>query len=94
MEITDVKVRLVNKEDSRLKGFATITLDNCFVVHGIRIVEHEDKLLVSMPNRKRADGTFKDVAHPINQETRKIFDDTILEAYQKEVENPTEEAVE
>lgn len=87
MEITSVKVHKIDREDSRMKGYATVTIDDCFVVRNIRIIEGEDKLFIAMPSRKVSEDKFEDIAHPINAETRKLFEDKILEEYN----NPTEE---
>ena len=90
MQITDVRVRLTKKEDVKLKAVASITIDGCFVVHEIRVIEGEKGLFVAMPSRKTPEGEFKDTAHPINTETRVMVDKTVLEAYKKELEKPQE----
>ena len=87
MEITKVKVHKVDREGSRMKGFATVTLDDCFVVSNIRIIEGTDKLFIAMPSRKVNDEKYEDIAHPINAETRAMFEEKILAEYN----NPTEE---
>ena len=87
MEITSVKVHKIERDGSRMKGYATVTLDDCFVVRNIRIIEGEDKLFIAMPSRKVADDKYEDIAHPINAETRKMFEDKIIAEYQ----NPTVE---
>ncbi len=84
MEITSVNVRKIEKEDSRMKGIVSIILDDCFVIRDIRIIDGKDGLFVAMPSRKKEDGTYRDIAHPINKEAREIFEKTILEAYSKE----------
>jgi len=81
MKITSVTVRKEEKENSRMKGKASVTLDECFVIHDIRIIEGEDGLFIAMPSRQKANGEYRDVAHPINAETRKMFEDAIFEAY-------------
>ena len=81
MEITSVTVRKEEKENSRMRGKASVTLDECFVIHDIRIIEGEDGLFIAMPSRQKANGEYRDVAHPINAETRKMFEDAIFEAY-------------
>ena len=83
MEITSVKVHKTEREGSRMKGYATVTLDDCFVVRNIRIIQGEDKLFIAMPSRKVADDKYEDIAHPINAETRKMFEDAIFEEYEK-----------
>ncbi len=84
MKITDVRVRLVSKEDTKLKAVASITIDDCLVVHDIKIINGKDGLFISMPSRKTPDGEYKDIVHPINTETREELKNTILEAYEKE----------
>ena len=81
MEITAVKVHKTDREGSRMKGYATVTLDDCFVVRNIRIIEGDEKLFIAMPSRKVADDRYEDIAHPINADTRKMFEDKILEEY-------------
>ena len=80
MKITDVRVRKVEGE-TRLKGVASITIDEAFAVHELRIIEGNEGLFVAMPSRKAADGTFRDIAHPINVEARKMVEDVVLEAF-------------
>ena len=79
MKITTVNVRKVEKEESRMKGIASV--DDCFAIHDIRIIEGDNGLFIAMPSRKTATGGYRDIAHPINPETRKMFEDAILEAY-------------
>lgn len=81
MEITSVKVRREEKENSRMRGKASVVIDECFVIHDIRIIEGNEGLFIAMPSRQKADGEYRDIAHPVNQETRKMFTDKILEAY-------------
>ena len=91
MKITSVNVRKFEKEDSRMRGIASVLLDDCFAVHDIRIIEGDNGLFIAMPSRKTATGGYRDIAHPINTEVRKMFEDAILEAYNKaEVEKPAE----
>lgn len=80
MKITDVRVRRVEGE-TRLKGVASITIDEAFAVHELRIIEGNEGLFVAMPSRKAADGTFRDIAHPINVEARKMVEEIVLEAF-------------
>lgn len=91
MNITEIRVKLLNNEDSKLKAVASMTIDNCFVVHEIKILEKDDGFIVSMPNKKKASGKFTDIAHPINTETRELINNAVIEAYKKELENPTQE---
>ncbi len=83
MEITEVKVFPVNED--RLKAYVSITIDNCFVVRDLKIIEGTGGLFVAMPSKKRKDGQFKDIAHPLNQETRAEIENKIFDAYEKEV---------
>ena len=81
MKITSVNVRKIEKEGSRMKGIASVLIDDCFAVHDIRIIEGENGLFIAMPSRKTATGSYRDIAHPINPETRALFEEAILEAY-------------
>lgn len=81
MEITNVKI--TKTEMNRVKGIASITIDNCFVVHNIKIIESQNGLFIGMPSVKTTDGTFKDMAHPINNEARDKIQKAILEEYEK-----------
>ncbi len=92
MEITDVRVKKLNS-DNRLKAIAAITIDDCFVVHELRIIDGKDGLFVAMPSRKMPNGEFKDVAHPINQETRNRIEGVVIEAFNN-LEDMNEEAKE
>ncbi|MDR0306276.1 MAG: SpoVG family protein [Chitinispirillales bacterium] len=83
MDITDVKIVLRNEE--KLKAFASITLDECFVVTGLRIISGAQGYFVSMPSRRRRDGTYQDILHPINNEARKLIEDKVLDAFEYEI---------
>lgn len=83
MKVTDVQVRKVDL-DSRTKAYVTITFDDCFVVRDIRVVDGKNGLFIAMPSRKRPDGEFKDIAHPINTETRRMIEEAILNQYNAE----------
>jgi stage V sporulation protein G len=83
MEITDVKV--IPVDDEKLKAFVSIVFDQCFVVTDIKIIHGPKGLFVSMPSKKRKDGTFKDIAHPLNSETRDRMEKIILAEYEREV---------
>ncbi len=83
MEITEVKVFPVNED--RLKAYVSITIDNCFVIRDLKIIEGTGGLFVAMPSKKRKDGQFKDIAHPLNQETRAEIENKIFAAYEDEV---------
>lgn len=81
MIITDVRIRMVKKEDSKLKAVASITIDDCFVIHDIKIIEGMEGPFVAMPNRKTSEGEYKDIAHPIQTDTREMLVARILNAY-------------
>ena len=83
MEITEVKIFPVNEE--KLKAYVTIVLDNCFVVRDLKIINGSTGLFVAMPSKKRSDGTYKDVAHPLNKHTRVMMEKKILESYLAEI---------
>ncbi len=85
MKISDVRIRLVNKDDNKLKAVASITIDECFVVHDIKIIEATDGAFIAMPSRKTNDGDYKDIAHPLNTETRELLKNAILTAYYDEL---------
>src|SRR5256885_3670443 len=84
MEITEVRVFPVNEE--RLKAYVTITLDNCFVVRDLKVINGNTGLFVAMPAKRRKDGTFKDIAHPLNSETRERMEKVILAEYDRELD--------
>ena len=81
MQITDVRVRKVSKE-GKMKAIVSITLDNEFVVHDIKVIEGEKGMFIAMPSRKAADGEYRDIAHPINSETRDKIQSNILAKYE------------
>ena len=84
MTITDVRVRKIASE-RKMKAIVSVTFDNEFVVHDIKVIEGQNGLFIAMPSRKTPDGEFKDIAHPINTETRERMQSAILEAYEKAV---------
>ena len=81
MQITDIRLRKVNTEN-RMKAVASVTFDNEFVIHDIKVIESQNGLFIAMPSRKTPNGEFKDIAHPINAETREKIQKAILEAYE------------
>lgn len=89
MQITDVRIRKVEKE-GKMKAVVSITIDEEFVVHDIKVIDGEKGLFIAMPSRKAADGEYRDIAHPINSDTRNRIQQIILEKYESEV--ATEEA--
>ena len=82
MNITDVRVKRISKE-GKMKAVASITLDDVFVIHDIKIIEGEKGPFIAMPSRKAADGEYRDIAHPINSDMRGVLQSAILEAYDK-----------
>ena len=92
MQITDVRVRKVAKE-GKLKAVVSITMDEEFVVHDIKVIEGEKGLFIAMPSKKAVDGEYRDIAHPINSETREKIQSIILENYEKVLEEAPEKAV-
>ena len=82
MQITDVRIRRVEKE-GKMKAVVSITIDEEFVVHDIKVIEGEKGLFIAMPSRKAADGEYRDIAHPINSDTRDRIQKLILEKYQE-----------
>ena len=84
MQITDIRTRVVSKE-SKMKAVVSITIDEEFVVHDIKVIEGVKGLFIAMPSRRAADGEFRDIAHPINSETRDHIQNIILEEYQKQM---------
>ena len=89
MQITDVRVRKVAKE-GKLKAVVSITMDEEFVVHDIKVIEGEKGLFIAMPSKKAVDGEYRDIAHPISSATRDCIQTTILEKYQEILEEPAE----
>lgn len=82
LEITDVRVRKLS-DDGKMRGIVSVTFDNAFVVHDIKIIEGQSGLFIAMPSRKVGEGEFRDIAHPINSEMRKDLQDQILRAYEE-----------
>ena len=85
MHITDVRVRMKGN-DSKMKAIASITIDDVFVIHDIKVIDGEKGMFIAMPSRKAGDGEYKDIAHPINSETRNSIQKIILEKYEEELE--------
>ena len=92
MEITDVRVRKVNK-DGKMKAVISVTFDNEFVVHDIKVIEGDKGLFIAMPSRKTLDGEFRDIAHPINSFTRERIQNSVLEKYELAILSEDEVAV-
>lgn len=85
MKITSVSIRRAEREDSRMKAIASVLIDDEFAVHDIRIIEGTKGLFIAMPSRKTSTGGYRDIAHPISQEVRTMFEKAILDAYEKAV---------
>jgi stage V sporulation protein G len=83
MEVTEVRVFPVDEE--KLKAYVTITIDNCFVVRDLKVIKGNNGLFVAMPSKKRKDGTFRDTAHPLNNETREMIESKVLAEYEREI---------
>lgn len=81
MDVTEVRVFPV--EEERLKAYATITLDHCFLVRDLKIIQGNKGLFVAMPSKKRKDGTYQDTAHPLNRDTRRMIEDAVLGEYER-----------
>ncbi len=90
MRITDVRVRKMT-QDSKMKAIVSITIDDEFVVHDIKVIEGEKGLFIAMPSKKANDGEYRDIAHPINSETRDRIQSIILESYEKALLEPGDE---
>ena len=94
MEITDVKIRKIMSE-GRLRAVVSLTIDDMFAVHDIKVVQGDERLFVAMPSRKDENGVFRDIVHPISPAARKLFEENILEAYERQLAiMETESAVE
>ena len=83
MNITEVRVRLVKKDEGKLKAVASITIDDCFVVHDVKILEGNDDFFIAMPSKKTPEGEYKDIVHPLNTETREIIKAAVLGEFEK-----------
>jgi len=91
LKITSVNVRRIEKEGSRMKAIVSVLLDDSFAVHDIRVIEGDNELFIAMPSRKTATGGYRDIAHPINQEVRQMFEEKVLEAYEAEKEKTSDD---
>jgi len=83
VEITEVRITL--RDEEKLKAFANITFDNSFVIRGLKVINGNQGYFVSMPSRKRLDGTHQDIAHPVNNEMRRLIEEKVLQAYESEL---------
>ena len=91
MEITDIRVRHVNSE-GKMKASVSITIDNEFVVHDIKVIDGDRGMFIAMPSRKSGDGEYRDIAHPLNSETRSHLQELILNAYEKSLVEESDKA--
>ncbi len=89
MQITDVRVRKITKE-GKMRAVVSITLDDVFVIHDIKVIEGEKGMFIAMPSKKSNDGEYRDIAHPINSETREAIQNIILDSYEKALLLPEE----
>ena len=87
MNITDIRIRLVTKEDSKLKAVASFTIDNAFVIHDVKIIEGNNGNFIAMPSKQAPSGEYRDIVHPLNTETREQISSAILAAYEQEKAN-------
>ena len=90
MQVTDVRIRKINNSEGKMRAIVSVTFDNEFVVHDIKIIEGINGLFIAMPSRKMGEGDFRDIAHPINSETRSKLQEAIFEEYEK-VKEETED---
>lgn len=87
LNITDTRIRLVKRDDGKLRAVASVIIDDCFTIHDIKIISGAEGEFIAMPSRKTPDGEFKDIVHPINTETREMLREKVLAAYKVALEN-------
>ena len=83
MNITEVRVRLVKKEEGKLRAAASVTFDDCFVVHDVKIIEGQDNCFIAMPSKRTPDGEYRNIVHPLNTQTREAISKAVLAEYEK-----------
>ncbi len=88
MKITDIRIRIVKKDDNKLKAVASLIIDECFAVHDIKVIEGNQGLFVAMPSRKTPEGNFKDIVHPLDTGTREEITKLVLAEYEKVLKEP------
>lgn len=93
MEITDIRIKKVASE-GKMKAIASVTFDNAFAVHDVKVIEGPEKLFVAMPSRRTPDGEYRDIAHPINSDMRNMLESTVLAAYDAIEDEPAPETAE
>ena len=91
MEITDVKIYI--RDEAKLKAYATIVIDNCFIIRNLKVIQGNNGLFIAMPSRKRPDGTYKDIVHPLNNETRQEIETKIISKYEEATRDTVDSAV-
>ena len=84
MKITDIRIRLVTKDDSKLKAIASFTIDDAFVIHDVKVIEGPNGNFIAMPSKQAPSGEYRDIVHPLNTETREQISSALLAAYDKE----------
>ncbi len=89
MEVTEVRVFPISREDERLKAFATITFDGCFIIRDVKVIDGTEGLFVAMPSKKKKDGQYKDIAHPLNNSMREVIESAVLNEYNQELSRVT-----
>lgn len=90
MQITDIRVRVISKE-SKMRAVVSVTFDDAFVVHDIKVIESDKGLFIAMPSKRTPDGEYRDIAHPIHSEMRSMLQDAILDSYQNALLELSEE---
>lgn len=83
MKITEVRIKLVKKDEGKMKAIASITIDDCFVIHDVKVIEGTEDYFIAMPSKKTPDGEFKDIVHPLNTQTREMIKKVVLEEFDK-----------
>ena len=86
MEITDVRIFPV--DEKRVKAYASIVFDDCFIVRDLKVIQGESKFFIAMPSKKMKDGSFRDTVHPLNNVTRQMIEESVLGAYEQEISRP------
>lgn len=90
MNITDIKIRKIYEDDSRLRALVSITIDDEFAIHDIKVIQGQERYFVAMPSRKEENGTFRDIAHPIKADVRQSLEERILAAYEEHLSTMTQ----
>ncbi len=85
MKISDVKIRLIKKDDTKLKAVASVVIEDCIALHDIKVIENDSGMFIAMPAKKTENGTYRDIVHPINKDTRDTLTNIVLEAFNKAI---------